>query len=131
MTARPHDTDRILAVLGEAIERLRYNTEIPLDDLMNEVANDLALLHGAVSAEAQQADPPGVMVPWWDVAADLQRLTGEPPADQEPWFCDKGGCPGHTGDESCYRRAYAIHREEIADEVLRGEHRDDDWREDG
>lgn len=62
MTVRPHDTDRILETLGDAIAILREHADSLEEysgqrvEVMQETANDLALLHGAVSAEAQSHD---------------------------------------------------------------------------
>lgn len=44
------DSDDILAMLGEAITKLRGDNPDPLD-----VANDLALVHAAVSARRDRA----------------------------------------------------------------------------
>lgn len=99
---RPHDTERILETLGKAIEELRQEARrIERDEffdysLHDEVANDLALLHGAVSVERDRFD-----------VETFQAISQQPDTPQ--------------------RRAHirAVKTEEIQDEVIRGEHRDD------
>lgn len=111
----PHDTDRILAVLGEAISKLRDESARshweghPLADAALDVANDLALLHGAVSAEASAL-----------TREELKVLA----ADEEP---------EEANATAEYRHRYGLHREEIAQEVLNGEHDVDHdyWSPDG
>lgn len=107
MTSRPHDSERILETLGEAIEALRFTGNHDFKKDRFEVANDLALLHGAVSAERAKADK--------QLADVLAALEAE----------DKG----LQRDLSYFRRT--VLSEEIEDEVLRGEHDDHDWEVDG
>ena len=48
-------------------------------------------------------------IEWDDLAAAvadfIDALERADPADDEPWLCNKDGCPGHWGAESCYERA--------------------------
>lgn len=119
----PHDTDRILAVLGEAIEKLRQplpSLEDPFDDgpyfdffneLTAETANDLALLHGAVSAEAQKAEEHGWEIRYPEAIAILPP--GAVPKDIDVKRSKAG-------------RLRYLHREELEAEVARHEHDDEE-----
>lgn len=123
MTSHSHDTDRILAVLGEAIETLRQplpSLEDPFDDgpyfdffteLTAEIANDLALLHGAVSAEAQRHDEQ-VLANAVGLSA-YPRLPHPKPKDIDVKRSEAG------------RRMF-LHREELEAEVARHEHDDEE-----
>ena len=107
MALHPHDTDRILGVLGDAIEKLREAHYGYSRTGAQEVANDLALLHGAVSAEAEQHE---------------QKLDAQ-----------IAGLRAYAGRDIDVKRSEAGRRrvlravkdEEIQAEVDRGEHRDD------
>lgn len=110
----PHDTDRILGVLGDAIEKLREVHYGYSREGAQEVANDLALLHGAVSAERNKADEEEQM----PHRASLRRHI-----EAERLRQDVAAAKAES------RFPYR-HREEIEKEVLNGEYRDDPW-EDG
>ena len=74
MAVHPHDTDRILGVLGDAITALRKQAWDSEDTSLN-VANDLALLHGAVSAERDQPKVSGSTPRPWSGAETSPSLS--------------------------------------------------------
>ena len=113
MTVHPHETDRILGVLGDAIHKLRSNMADAETDgeaaQWAEVANDLALLHGAVSAERDSDE----------ALHGLFRAKV-----RETLLYGSGSV---KTQEDTTKRAFLrlVKGEEISDEAMRGEHRDD------
>lgn len=115
MVLHPHDTDRILGVLGDAIEKLRewqygYNRTGAI-----EVANDLALLHGAVSAERDQPKAAWRDPETMEWHGDLSLVAQYPEGFNGP--------PLYESERRRFLRL--VKHEEISDEVARGEHRED------
>ena len=146
MTAHLHETDRILATLGEAIEKLRAWDSAnwwpgELHVLTHEVANDLALLHGAVSAEAQKWEedegPLGRAFRRGRTIGEsvAQALTGDE-AEDMALFAEKlrelvtvqpKDIDVKVSEAGRRRFLRAVKDEEIRAEVDRGEHREGDW----
>lgn len=148
MTVRPHDTDRILATLGDAIEKLRiadapYYKGGERYSVADEVANDLAFLHGAVSAERDRFEADVEEFVTASLTASLEEWADDPDVEEDvaifrrkmralfgpaPVPENARGKPLEFDHPRLARRRLlrSIHEEELQAEVDRGEHREDD-----